>query len=356
MFETYSLWDKLRLTDKPIFMYGTGNGGDKIIAALEAHGARLTGVFASDGFVRDRSFHGYKVLPYNEVITRYGNDIVVLLAFGTTLPSVREFIEHLDKTHELIIPDVPLYGGEVFDWNYFAANKSKLLSICDLLDDKRSKEIFSDTVNFRLTGKLKYLLNTSDTRASLSELLGDQEITTVFDGGAFKGDSTSDFVDALSPDTVYAIEADPKTYKKLCDYAASETESNVIPINAALWDCDGEIEYVSSASRGSGEAGANKRAKVALIPALTIDSILRDTPVDLIKLDIEGAEGKALAGALDVISKSEPNMIVSLYHRTDDLFSLIESIHRLLPAHRLYLRRVDCIPMWDLNLYAIRTK
>jgi len=356
MFESYSLWDRLRETDKPIFMYGTGNGGDKIIAALEAHGGHLTGIFASSGFVRDRYFHGYKVVSYDDVINAHGNDIIILLAFGTTLQSVREFIEYLDKTHELIIPDVPLYGGDVFDFEYFTKNRDRLQSALDLLGDDRSRDIFADTVNFRLTGKIKYLLNTSPVTESLSELLSEQDIRYIFDGGAFKGDSTADFAATLSPEIIYAVEADPKTHKKLSDYAAIETRTHVTPINAALWDCDGEIEYVSSASRGSGEAGANKRAKVTVIPSKTIDSILHNAPIDLIKLDIEGAENKALDGAINVISSAQPNMIVSLYHRTGDLFTLIERIHALLPSHKLYLRRVDCIPMWDLNLYAVRTK
>ena len=48
------------------------------------------------------------------------------------------------------------------------------------------------------------------------------------------------------------------------------------------------------------------------------------------------------------------SLAVSLYHRTDDLFALPRLVHALLPTHRLYLRRVPCLPMWDLTLYAVR--
>ena len=74
MFADYSIWDKLSNTEKPLFLYGTGNGGDKIISALERAGASLTGVFASDGFVRDRFFRGFKVMAYSDVIDKYGYD------------------------------------------------------------------------------------------------------------------------------------------------------------------------------------------------------------------------------------------------------------------------------------------
>lgn len=356
MFEKYSIWDKLRENDRPVFLYGTGNGGDKIISALEAHGGSLTGVFASDGFVRDRYFHGYKVLSYADVVSEYGGDIIVLLAFGTTLPSVREFIERLDRDHELIIPDVPLYAGDVFDFEYFKAHEAELTEVRDMLADTTSRKIFTDAVNFRLTGKLKYLLRTCSFRDALTELFTDSEINTVLDGGAFKGDTTADFATSLSPEKIIAVEADPRTYRKLCDYAESETRSNVIPINAALWDCDCELDYVSSASRGSGESGANKRAKITQIPAMTIDTILKDSTADLIKLDIEGSEDKAITGGEVTIKRTQPSMIVSLYHRTDDIITLTRRIHSLLPSHRLYLRRPECIPFWDLNLFAVKTK
>ena len=44
----YSLWNRLKAHDKPIFLYGTGNGADKIIAALDKYGVSLDGIFASD--------------------------------------------------------------------------------------------------------------------------------------------------------------------------------------------------------------------------------------------------------------------------------------------------------------------
>ncbi|MBE6616349.1 MAG: FkbM family methyltransferase [Ruminococcaceae bacterium] len=355
MFANYSIWDKLRESNKPIFLYGTGNGGDKIISALERSGASLTGVFASDGFVRDRYFHGFKVRSYSDVVADYGDDIIVLLAFGTTLESVIAFIRELDSRHELIIPDVPLYGGDVFDFEYFASHRDILEKTLSLLADEKSKQIFEDAVNFRLTGKLEYLNITDDWQKSLTELLGGQIINTALDGGAFKGDSTQEFLDALEMQKIYAVEADPKTFVKLSDFAKSVESADVIPIHAALWHEDGELEYISSGSRGSGESGANKRAKQTTIPCRTIDSIVGKESIDLIKLDVEGAEQFAIDGAVNTIERCQPNMIVSLYHKTDDLFEFVNRIAKLLPDHKLYLRRIPCIPFWDLNLYAVRT-
>jgi len=348
-----SLWDDLAAQKRPVFLYGTGNGGDKIIAALEKYGVTLTGVFASDGFVRDREFHGMKVRPYSDIRQEYGDDITVLLAFGTTLPEVRGFIDLLDQRHDLRIPDVPLYGGDLFDRAYFDAHFADFSRCRELLADEESRLIFDDCIAFRMTGRLKYLGRTQSFSDSVTSLFGGKHYTTVIDGGAFKGDSTADLA-ALMPERILAVEADPKTCLKLRTYAENETRCRVEPVNAALWNETCVLEYTSSGSRGSGESGRNRRAKVTSVNAVTIDALCRDTRADLIKLDIEGAEWEAFDGARETILRDQPDMAVSLYHRTDDFWRIPRMLHELLPEHRMYLRRPDCIPFWDLCVFSVK--
>ena len=59
---TPCLWEKLKTEDRPIFLYGTGNGADKILDVCQLYDIKVTGVFASSGFVRNRTFLKCKVL------------------------------------------------------------------------------------------------------------------------------------------------------------------------------------------------------------------------------------------------------------------------------------------------------
>ena len=54
-------WEKLQQTDKPIVMYGMGNGADHILTVFERLGVQVADFFASDAFVRGHSFHGVRV-------------------------------------------------------------------------------------------------------------------------------------------------------------------------------------------------------------------------------------------------------------------------------------------------------
>ena len=88
------LWEYLKTANKPILLYGTGNGADKIIDRLLFDGVLVSGVFASDGFVRNRSFRGFDVISYSKAKADF-KDFIVLVAFGSKRPEVVENVEKI---------------------------------------------------------------------------------------------------------------------------------------------------------------------------------------------------------------------------------------------------------------------
>jgi len=70
-----------------------------------------------------------------------------------------------------------------------------------------------------------------------------------------------------------------------------------------------------------------------VIEVIAIDSFVdqKQTPVHLIKMDIEGAELEALQGARETIARHHPKLQISIYHKPSHLWELqefIESIGR----------------------------
>ena len=135
-------------------------------------------------------------------------------------------------------------------------------------------------------------------------------------------------------------------------YAEGETRSNVVPMNYAAGSECKTIEFSSSGSRGSGAEGSNKRAKTTEIAIRTIDS-LEIADFDLIKLDVEGDEKEALIGASDTLKNSRPALSISVYHRSGDVFEIPLMIAQIYPDYKFYMRRVPCIPAWDISFLAI---
>ena len=345
------LWSYLSSVSKPILIYGMGNGADKIISELEKHNIVYSDVFASDGFVRGHSYKGKRVLSYSEAIELYGNDIIILLSFGSSLPEVMERIYELDKKHELYAPDVPVCGGKVFNEEFFDANSEKLFSARALLSDEKSKNVFDDIIRYKLTGRLSFLKATEVTEDEALSLLNLNDYESYFDLGAYNGDTIRKFLDACpNLNKIYAFEPDKRNFKKLSSYCDTEERVNIKAFNYASYSKNEPLAFSSSGNRNSSyKATASYESKTTEIEGRRPDSITTD--VDFIKYDVEGAEYDAIVGSEEIIKASRPDMIVSMYHKSEDLFELPLLINSIEPRYKLFLRRLPYIPAWDLNLY-----
>ena len=67
------IWNYLKNAQKPIVLYGTGDGADKIISVCDKKGIKVSGVFASDLFVRKREFCGMPVTSFDGARSAFGD-------------------------------------------------------------------------------------------------------------------------------------------------------------------------------------------------------------------------------------------------------------------------------------------
>ena len=136
------LWTYLKSTDKKIVLYGMGDGAEKIKAVLDEREIAVADIMASDDFVRGQSFLGYRVKKMSEIEDEYGDDIIILVCFGSQIPEVTEHIYNIAGKHELYAPNVPVIGEGVFDLEFANANKSDLQKVYKLLADEQSQKVF----------------------------------------------------------------------------------------------------------------------------------------------------------------------------------------------------------------------
>ena len=184
------LWSYLSRTEKTVVMYGMGNGADKILNVCEKYGIIISDFFASDGFVRGHFFHGKRVLSYSEIKEKYGaENIIILLSFGSSLPSVLSLIKAVNAECELYAPDVPVCGESLFTLDFFRENQEKILKTRELLADEPSKKIFDNVILYKLTGKIDWLFDAECERSDSFKLINAQEISSFADLGAYRGDT-----------------------------------------------------------------------------------------------------------------------------------------------------------------------
>ncbi len=351
-------WHQIEKETRPIVLYGMGNGADKLVERLSDLGKEVSDFFASDGFVRGQLFHGKRVLSLAEVKEKY-EDFVILVSFGSHLKNVVDCIYSLAEEHTVYIPDMPLADDVYFDAAFFRTHYEEIQKAYALLCDDDSKRVFFATVWYKLTASPRYLAESvySDDE---EELCGFHKIENAVDVGAYRGDTLRELV-ARAPhlQSVYAIEPDEKNFKKLVTVARSIEGVSVYPIHAAAWNEDGELSFVVSGNRNAAVAlqstnYASFEHKTKAVPSAKIDTIIDGrTKIDYIKYDTEGAEREALAGSEKTIRDDLPTLLVSAYHKSEDIFSLLLFIEKEHAGkYDFYLRRHNCIPAWDLNLIA----
>lgn len=352
---TQDLWQNLSQSKKPVVLYGMGDGAEKIIDVLNKKGLNVSAVFASDGFVRKKVFRGHTVESYSSICEKF-DDFTVLVSFGTKRPEVIDNIINISHSRELYAPDVPVFGGGLFDLEYFGENFSRLERIYERLCDNISKKAFVCSIKYRLTGKIDYLFEceTAPEESYLSVLRPYKDCVYI-DVGAYNGDTVKEFSQYSGTDiTVHAIEPDSKNFKKLSSYADLCDIKKIKLHNAAAWNENGYITFYSRSGRNSANTTAHKESvKAEQTASLMLDSIAEHA--DYIKIDAEGADKNALLGAKHLISqKNSPSLCVAAYHRTEDYFEIPECVFNINENYKLYFRHFRHIPCWDTNFYFIK--
>lgn len=352
-----NLWKHLKETDLPIVIYGMGNGADKILEILDRNQIPVADFFASDGFVRGHSFHGKKVLSFSEIQAKY-EKFIILLAFGSSLTDVMARIVSISEKNELYAPDVPVCEGELFDADFYLANQAQFEAVRSLLADEKSKEVFDDLISYKLSGNISYLRH-ADTEKddALKEILSGG-YTAYADLGAYNGDTVKEALEFYPTiQKITAFEPSAKTFAKLNTYLSTISDIEIQAHPLCAWDKKETVILTDGAGRNT-TIGGNSPGKTksgAKIRTAECDSLDRQNNYAneklLIKYDVEGAEWEAILGSVQTIRNNQTEMIVSLYHKSADLFALPLLIHEILPSHKLYLRKHPYIPAWDINLY-----
>lgn len=352
------LWHYLSESMRPIVMYGMGNGADKIIAVCEKYGVEISDFFASDGFVRGHSFHGKTVLSYSAMKEKYeGQNPIVLLSFASSLPDVMALFKKVGDECELYAPDVPVFGEALFTIEFFEENKARFEAVYKLLADEESKRIYENVISYKLSGDIKYLWESENSKDSVyRDILDCQKISSYLDLGAYNGDTIREML-FYNPSlqSAIALEPDARNFRKLNEYAQNVDNCAIKCINVGAWNENTTLLFDASGNRNAGIVSkGNIVSKIKEVNVVSVDSVLDGAQVDYIKYDVEGSEKEALLGSTKTIKMHAPKLLVSLYHRSEDLFTLPELVRDLNPNYMLYLRRFPYIPAWDLNLYAVK--
>ena len=341
------LWEYLKTAQKPIVLYGMGNGADKIIAVLEQKGIKFDAIFASDGFVREKFFHGMPIKHYSDLKNQYG-DMIVLLCFGSSRPEVLENVKKIAAEQELYAPEVPVIGDGLFDKSYYLKHRENFKELSNILADNRSKQTLECLLKYKISGKIDYLFQCEvPIDEPYQTILTPRDNEIFLDLGAYNGETALDFA-RRSPNykNIIAVEPDRRTFQKLIKN--TEHLRDIERYNFCISDFSGIGKFGMKSGRNSAVSSSGTDAMFH-----TVDSLLDGREVTFIKMDIEGEENRALLKAEQTIHRFKPRLLISAYHRTEDFWALPQTVLSIRPDYRVYMRHFPSLPAWDTVYYFI---
>lgn len=340
------LWTYIKQAQKPIVLYGMGDGGDKILNVLKERSVKVEGVFASDNFVRGQSFHGWLVERYDQIKQRLG-EMIVLVAFGTSRPEVIRQIRKIAAEQELYIPDVPVVGGGLFTKEYALDHEKELEWVYQRLGDRQSQWVFTQIIDYKLSGRMDRLFACETPPEEADEnILKLSANERYLDLGAFTGDTVEWLLGRTGGryDAIWAVEPDRRSFARLNSKLGGM--ANICCLNVGIGNRAEQRAFKDGGGRNS---RCTKGGKLQLFS--TIDAILAGQMVTYIKMDVEGQEKEAIFGGRETILRDKPKMLISCYHRVEDLFVIPREIFKIRDDYQLFMRHHPCLPAWDVNYY-----
>lgn len=282
-------------------------------------------------------------------------------------------------TGEIVIFGAGVWGKDLYQvtkeypWKYFIDSKPKLLeyeglpviSYKDFINNYKGEYIFISSRIYhremyeqlihdeipaeKIVNVGKMLDNLAKDQYFDLEFMKPAENGEIFvDVGSFDGMTSVYFNDWSHGDSyVYAFEPDPENAEKCHDNLESRHISHEV-IKKGVWSDDAMLHFRAVANGTSSISDMGGTA----VEVTSLDQALEGKEITFIKMDIEGAEYRALIGARNVIVKNTPKLAISIYHKPEDIWELPKIIMEYCPNYRFYLRHYS-LTDYETVLYAI---
>jgi FkbM family methyltransferase len=176
-----------------------------------------------------------------------------------------------------------------------------------------------------------------------SVVIGAKKGDIVIDAGGCWGDTAIYFATQIGSDgKVYSFEFIPgntEIFRKNVSLNP-HLSGNIALIENPVWENSAKTLYYTNNGPSSRVSDENFEDAFGNVQTISIDDFVQKqglAQVNFIKMDIEGAEPKALEGAKKTIQRFRPDLAIAIYHSLDDFVNIPKWIIDLNLGYKLYL-------------------
>ena len=340
-----------------LIVYGLGSTGQLIVDELLDRGVAID-------LILDRGKAGqvYRDIPVRALGDTDLTGAKVLIALHNHYVDLHEL--HTDLTAAGAADILtPIRLGELIDqpksntgywlepdFSYDAHNANHA-RVRSLLADLKSQQVFDALLRYRRSGDIADCsIPSLDDEYTPADLPRFAEPLRLIDCGAFTGVAVHKFLTAgYTIDSLVAFEPDLANFAILAGRNFPIASALCLPLGT--WSTTTQLKFSSGSSMASHLSDQGD----VTIQCVAVDDLLHGQAINLVKLDVEGAEIETLKGMKQLIHEQRPNLLVSAYHTPGHLHEIAELIDDWGLGYRFHLR-VHEQNSFGVVLYALQDK
>ena len=317
-------------SNRPKFILGTNAWAESIAYVVDVDGF-------IDDFTSEISYLGKPIVSMDDVPD---NALVVSVVIGKPFVAekrMRQFqFDSLDYYAfyyyaKLPIKQVMFWDGVVEE---IERNFEKYQWVYSKLNDKVSKNQFTNIINFRYSYDLRYMrgFENKEREQYFEPFLSlKTEHESFVDIGAFDGYTTEEFIKRC-PNFTKIFMFEPEQNNLENTRRRLEGYDKIKYFQKGLSNQKGVLRF-----EAGGSSSKISETGDLVIEVDRLDELI-DEKVTFIKMDIEGAEKDALEGGKETIGKYHPTLAISVYHQKNDFWKIPELVFGIRSDYDLYLR------------------
>lgn len=355
----------------PVVLFGAGSAGRHLSKALKIHGVNICCFCDNQSQSIGKLCAGYPVISAQELKQDHQESLIVISASRPYAQQIKDQLLKSGFSSDKIqtpSPEHLLYYTNVANLYWPQADvqacAQQLQQVYDLFSDQKSKDLFIHRMAL-LAGGFDYnsFQDYIDVFADYISGHGpDLFSSPLYDEnhfyfhsdffplnnhevfanvGALVGDCAVEFVQAcqakgLEYKEIINFEPDYNNFMKLSENMRQFPRVRCLPYG--LWSHGSRLRFSNPNQCGAGAPGSLDTNGSLEVDVVSLDELLPDAEITLMKMDVEGAEMEALRGAAGTIRRNQPKLAISVYHKRNDIFEIPLFIHELHPGYKLYLR------------------
>lgn len=324
--------------NKDIILYGAGRVGGLVYDALTGNGQSVAAFLDIRGSreMRYRSKPVYN-LEDNALPTGVVENAIVILSFDSSeayFTAVANQLRTLGFRH---IVHYKYVAAFLYDPVEIQKAQQEILEFAALLGDEESLQVLYQFIKAKLISDFSEFCKPCDEpQYFVSSIAFSKGYERFVDCGAYSGDSIlAGLSYGILFQSVVCFEPDEKNFALLHQNLESCKDiQTAICFPCGVADRAGKFFFTNQGTAGSHISECGEE----MIQCVSLSEALVGFHPTFIKMDIEGAEYRAILGAKKILMEDKPDLAISVYHKNEDIWRLPLLIHAIVPEYKFFLR------------------